>query len=135
VSSWQDQKKTLQALSNTIPTLKSTLSTEIRACNDACLEAKVEENDYTVLTFDDLEFELELTEGGIRKKIAFVDNQVGSACESFCKQVADLQMVSATHTNITPARREEFEATFKHFDKDDTNVSSGCCAVARGSDE
>jgi hypothetical protein len=33
-------------------------------------------------------------------------------------------MVSATHTNITPAKLEEFEATFKHFDKDDTNVSS-----------
>jgi hypothetical protein len=32
------------------------------------------------------------------------------------------QMVSATHTNITPAKLEEFEATFKHFDKDDTNV-------------
>lgn len=32
-------------------------------------------------------------------------------------------MVSATHTNITPAKLEEFEATFKHFDKDDTNVS------------
>ena len=31
-------------------------------------------------------------------------------------------MVSATHTNITPAKLEEFEATFKHFDKDDTNV-------------
>ena len=32
-------------------------------------------------------------------------------------------MVSAQHTNITPAKLEEFESTFKHFDKDDTNVS------------
>ena len=40
------------------------------------MEAKVEENDYTVLTYDDLEFELELVEGGIRKKVAFVENQV-----------------------------------------------------------
>ena len=32
-------------------------------------------------------------------------------------------MVSATHTNVTHAKLEEFEATFKHFDKDDTNVS------------
>lgn len=32
-------------------------------------------------------------------------------------------MVSATHTNVTPAKLEEFEATFKHFDKDETNVS------------
>lgn len=37
----------------------------------------MEENDYTVLTWDDLEFELELAEAGIRKKIAFVENQVG----------------------------------------------------------
>jgi len=28
------------------------------------------------LTFDDLEYELGLAEGNIRKKIAFVDNQV-----------------------------------------------------------
>ena len=44
--------------------------------NKACQEAKVEENDYTVLTIDDLEYELELAEAGIRKKIAFVENQV-----------------------------------------------------------
>ena len=31
-------------------------------------------------------------------------------------------MVSATHTNVTPAKLEEFESTFKHFDKDETNV-------------
>lgn len=36
----------------------------------------MEENDYTVLTFDDLEYELGLAEGNIRKKIAFVENQV-----------------------------------------------------------
>lgn len=89
----------------------------------------MEENDYTVLTFDDLEFELELTEGGIRKKIAFVDNQVRRSHEwAGAVAEADGQMVSATHTNITPARREEFEATFKHFDKDDTNVGRcRCC--------
>ena len=36
-------------------------------------------------------------------------------------------MVSATHTNLTPAKLEEFEGTFKHFDKDDTNVSLSSC--------
>jgi Ca2+-binding EF-hand superfamily protein len=34
-----------------------------------------------------------------------------------------MQMISASHTNITPAKLEEFESTFKHFDKDGTNVS------------
>jgi hypothetical protein len=36
----------------------------------------VEENDYTVFTRDDLEFELGLVKLGVAKKIAFIDNQV-----------------------------------------------------------
>ena len=39
-------------------------------------------------------------------------------------------MVSATHNNVTPAKLEEFEATFKHFDKDDTNVSRAAGRMA-----
>lgn len=35
-----------------------------------------------------------------------------------------LQLVSAQHTNITPAKLEEFEATFKHFAWEETNVSN-----------
>ena len=58
-----------------MPALRTRL-VEVAAVNKSCLEAKVEENDYTVLTLDDLEYELELAEAGIRKKIAFVDNQV-----------------------------------------------------------
>ena len=60
-----------------MPALK-TLLTNVAAVNQSCLEAKVEENDHTVLTLDDLEYELELAEAGIRKKIAFVENQVQS---------------------------------------------------------
>ncbi|OCF43214.1 cofilin [Kwoniella heveanensis CBS 569] len=101
-----EQKKTLVELSSNIPALRTTLTTTISDLNQSCLEAKVEENDYTVLTFDDLEYELELAEGGVKKKIAFVDNQ----------------MVSAQHTNVTPAKLEEFEATFKHFADDELNI-------------
>ncbi|WVF70936.1 hypothetical protein IAT40_005731 [Kwoniella sp. CBS 6097] len=101
-----EQKKTLVGLSSDIPALRTTLTTTISDLNQSCLEAKVEENDYTVLTYDDLEYELELAEGGVKKKIAFVDNQ----------------MVSAQHTNVTPAKLEEFEATFKHFADDELNV-------------
>ncbi|RSH92750.1 hypothetical protein EHS25_008196 [Saitozyma podzolica] len=101
-----DQKATLLRLTEVIPVLRRSLESEVVAIDRASQEAKVEENDYTVLTVDDLAYELELTEAGIRKKIAFVENQ----------------MVSATHTNLTPAKLEEFEATFKHFDKDDTNT-------------
>lgn len=102
----QDQKQALLSLSAELPALRTALTNDIAAANHNCVEAKVDENDYTVFTYDDLEFELEIAEGGMRKKIGFVDNQ----------------MVSATHTNITPAKLEEFESTFKHFDKDGTNV-------------
>lgn len=97
----------LLRLAKELPALRQYLTNEIDAANQRCLEAKVDENDYTVFTYDDLEFELETTEDGLKKKLAFIDNQI----------------VSAQHTNITPAKLEEFESTFKHFDKDDTNVS------------
>jgi hypothetical protein len=130
-------------LTEVIPVLRRSLESEVVAIDRACQEAKVEENDYTVLTVDDLAYELELTEAGIRKKIAFVENQVsarnhtplvllpGRCLEPFLgvyaawlvePELTPCQMVSATHTNLTPAKLEEFEATFKHFDKDDTNV-------------
>lgn len=105
--SLQDQKQALLKLSDGLPTMRLALTRDIAAANQACLEAKVDENDYTVFTYDDLEFELEIAEEGMRKKLAFVENQ----------------MVSSAHTNITPAKLEEFESTFKHFDKDGTNVS------------
>ena len=41
-------------------------------------EARVEENDYTVFSCQDLEFELELVVQSIAKKISFIDNQVCS---------------------------------------------------------
>jgi hypothetical protein len=104
-----------------LPQLRVHLNNKILEADRNCQEAKVEENDYTVLTFDDLEYELGLAEGNIRKKIAFVDNQVWLFALFKCSKLM-IQMVSATHTNITPAKLEEFEATFKHFDKDDTNV-------------
>jgi hypothetical protein len=63
-------------LSDEIPELQSTLTNQVQATHLACVDAKVEENDYTVLTYDDLQYELELLEAGIRKKIAFVENQV-----------------------------------------------------------
>jgi hypothetical protein len=56
------------------------LETDIASVNAACIEANVEENDYTVLTFDDLDYELGLAEAELRKKIAFVDNQVNTEC-------------------------------------------------------
>jgi uncharacterized protein (UPF0218 family) len=65
-----------------VPELRRVLSTQVSAVNQSCLEAKVEENDHTVLTIDDLAWELELAEAGVRKKIAFVDNQVRRISEA-----------------------------------------------------
>ncbi|ODO11861.1 hypothetical protein I350_00645 [Cryptococcus amylolentus CBS 6273] len=101
-----EQRETLSQLSSQIPRLRDFLKAEITALNTTCLQAKVEENDYTVLTVDDLDYELELAEAGLKKKMAFIDNQ----------------MVSAQHTNITPAKLEEFEGTFKHFAWEETNT-------------
>lgn len=66
----------------------------------------------------------------MRKKIAFVDNQVGG----IGWPQLTTQMVSSAHTNITPAKLEEFESTFKHFDKDGTNVSGPSVDLADRSD-
>ena len=50
---------------------------DVRAAEAECAAANVEENDYTIFTTQDLEFELELLRQSVQKKIAFIDNQVG----------------------------------------------------------
>lgn len=80
----QDQKQALLNLSTELPSVRKMLTKDIFTANQNCLEAKVDENDYTVFTYDDLEFELEIAEEGLRKKIAFVDNQVGSIQREQC---------------------------------------------------
>lgn len=40
------------------------------------MEANIDENDYTVFTLSDLDFELRLVQGTVVKKIKFIDNQV-----------------------------------------------------------
>ena len=59
--------------------MQNALNTEVAGVNQACLEANVEENDYTVVTLEDLEWELELVAGGLKKKIAFIENSVSPA--------------------------------------------------------
>ena len=58
-----------------MPALSVTLSTVAQA-EAECNAANVEENDYTVFSCQDLEFELELVVHSIAKKITFIDNQV-----------------------------------------------------------
>ncbi|PFH51257.1 hypothetical protein AMATHDRAFT_75099 [Amanita thiersii Skay4041] len=101
----EEQQQKVQEIQTRIPALSDALS-EAAAAEAECMAANVEENDHTVFTCQDLAFELELLVQSIAKKIAFIDNQI----------------VSRNMTNLTPAQLEQFESTFRYFDKDETNT-------------
>lgn len=108
-----------------LPHLSDVLTT-VAAAEEECSAANVEENDYTVFTCQDLEFELELVTQSVAKKIAFIDNQV--RIFYFCLKNSLIrkknQIVSRNMTNLTPAQLEQFESTFRYFDKDESNTLS-----------
>jgi len=101
----EEQQRQIESIQTRIPALSGALGT-VEAAEAECVAAKVEENDYTVFTCQDLEFELELVVQSIAKKISFIDNQI----------------VSRNLSNLTPAQIEQFESTFRYFDKDETNT-------------
>lgn len=88
--------------------LKTLLEGQLFNLENECLEANIEENDYTIFSFDDLQFEFELVEQNLKNKFAFLQNQI----------------VSREASNVTPAKLEEFESTFRYFDRDDSNCLS-----------
>ncbi|GJJ15565.1 hypothetical protein Clacol_009843 [Clathrus columnatus] len=71
-----------------------------------CKAANIEENDYTIFTVQDLEFELQLVRQAVIKKITFLENQI----------------ISRNMSNLTPSQLEQFESTFRYFDRDETNT-------------
>ncbi|KAK0244060.1 actinin-like protein [Armillaria nabsnona] len=101
----EEQQQEVQRIQTRIPALSETLA-DVASAEAECAAANVEENDYTVFTCQDLEFELELVVQSIAKKIAFIDNQI----------------VSRNMTNLTPAQLEQFEGTFRYFDRDESNT-------------
>ncbi|KAK0504158.1 actinin-like protein [Armillaria luteobubalina] len=101
----EEQQQEVQRIQTRIPALSETLD-DVASAEAECAAANVEENDYTVFTCQDLEFELELVVQSIAKKIAFIDNQI----------------VSRNMTNLTPAQLEQFEGTFRYFDRDESNT-------------
>lgn len=50
----------------------------IQRLDDQCVEANVEENDYTIYSADDLSFDFGLLEQATQKKSAFISNQVAA---------------------------------------------------------
>ncbi|KAG6332187.1 hypothetical protein ID866_6902 [Astraeus odoratus] len=112
----EEQQEHVRILQTRLPALRDALASVSRA-EDDCIAANVEENDYSVFTCQDLEFELELLTQSIAKKISFIDNQI----------------VSRNMTNLTPAQLEQFESTFRYFAHDETNtltLSEFCAALA-----
>ncbi|PWN93150.1 hypothetical protein FA10DRAFT_263846 [Acaromyces ingoldii] len=101
----EGQRARVKALQGDLVPLGEELR-QLEAVENQCKEANVEENDHTVFTLDDLVFELELVTTSVAKKLAFIENQI----------------VSRQHTNLTPAQLEEFESTFRYFDKDASNT-------------
>jgi hypothetical protein len=65
----------VQELQLRIPALEAALD-GVAAAEADCNFANVEENDYTIFTCQDLQFELELAVHSIQKKITFIENQV-----------------------------------------------------------
>lgn len=86
----------------------SDLLRDLRKLRDKCIEANVEENDYTVYSYDELEYELGLAKQSVVKKLAFIENQI----------------VARSMTNLTPIQLEEFESVFRYFDKTHRNQLS-----------
>lgn len=65
----------VQEIQFRLPDLEAALGNVVTAELE-CKAANVEENDYTIFTSQDLQFELELVMHSIQKKITFIENQV-----------------------------------------------------------
>ncbi|PHH52245.1 Alpha-actinin-like protein 1 [Ceratocystis fimbriata CBS 114723] len=100
----EDQLELAKQLNLKIPPLDKYLET-IQVVDTQCMEANIEENDFTTYTLDELVYELSLVKSSVQKKLAFLDNQ----------------MVARNMTNLTPIQLEEFESVFRHFDRTDSN--------------
>lgn len=48
----------------------------LKRLEERCVEAHIEENDYTIYTYDDLEYAFNLAKSSVDKKLDFFQNQV-----------------------------------------------------------
>ena len=69
----QDQQPQINLIQTRLPVLSDALSM-VKDAEAECAAANVEENDYTVFTYQDLEFELELVVHAVRKKMYYFAN-------------------------------------------------------------
>lgn len=75
MKSMQAQHEQVKQIQTRIPDISASLSV-ISGVEQECVAANIEENDYTVFSCQDLQFELELLVQSIAKKISFIENQV-----------------------------------------------------------
>ncbi|RDI79825.1 hypothetical protein Vi05172_g10163 [Venturia inaequalis] len=100
----EDQLSHTRQLNDNLPPLNEYLQI-IAKVDEDCMEANIEENDFTTYTYDELEYELGLVKSSVSKKLSFLENQ----------------LVARDMTNLTPIQLEEFESVFRHFDRDLSN--------------
>ena len=100
----EDQLQHTNQISRNLPPLDQYLVI-IEKLDTQCQEANIEENDFTIYTYDELAYELTLVKSSVQKKLSFLENQ----------------MVARNMTNLTPIQLEEFESVFRHFDRDLSN--------------
>ncbi|KAG5363537.1 Alpha-actinin-like protein 1 [Yarrowia sp. B02] len=101
----EDQLEEIAHISDKLRPLTEKLRV-LKELDISCVEANVEENDYTVYSYDELEYDLGLAKESVKKKLAFIENQI----------------VARNMTNLTPIQLEEFESVFRHFDKSQHNA-------------
>jgi len=101
----QAQKEIVQQLQAKLASLDLQ---QVKQADQECDAAGIEENEreYTTYSVEDLEFDYGVVQNALQKKNAFIDNQI----------------VARNMTNLTPQQLEEFESTFKAFDKNNTNT-------------
>lgn len=73
----QHQLVTVRSLHSNVVPLQLELQRIARLSQD-CEEANIEENDHTVHSYDDLEYEYGLAKESVTKKLGFLENQVAS---------------------------------------------------------
>ncbi|KAJ3166181.1 hypothetical protein HK101_011978 [Irineochytrium annulatum] len=103
----ESQVTIVKTLMSSLDSLKPGL-TEAESKSNACAEANITDNQYTILTFEDISFDFTLLSQSVTKKIAFLENQI----------------IARSVSNVTAAQLEEWTETFKHFDKDNANCLS-----------
>jgi len=99
------QLETVRGLNSKLNSFESRL-TELQSIKVECDNANIEDNEHTTLEVDDLSYEFSLVQTNVQKKLGFIENQI----------------VARQLTNVTPQQLEDFESTFHHFDKDNSNT-------------